>query len=250
MDDLKNKLEDEFGVKQLPEISAWRIQRLDICYAWKLLSNEDAHLALATMKPYELPRKNQVVYDTTIKFAGYSYSATFYLKHEEFLAKDCQELTKWGFGSFAEHITKLSEGVLRFEVSMHKPKLDTFFGKDIFYEDIMDTERMQSILRTFLTEITSTTDHSLMDLAKVSRLITNESTRRQAWDNWCFYRAHSSSNPIDREMLKLLPRATRYTKLKRLKELGVGVYDQDNNLAFAFDIPSPYEVVDTQINND
>lgn len=250
LDDLKKRLEKTFGVKQFPEYYLWRIQRLDICYAWKFNSNEDARLALATLKPYELPRKDQVIYDTTVWYKGNSFSSKFYLKHEEFLQGDYKELKKWEGGQFADHILPISNGVLRFEVELRKGKLDSLFKKDIYYDDIMDTEKIQSLLRQFLADIIKTSNATLMDLAKVSRLINFSSTRRQAWEQWSFYRVYSSNNPVDREMIKLLPRATFYTKLKQLKELGVGVYDQDNSLSFSFDIPSVHEVNEAQINDE
>lgn len=246
LDDLKNRLEDAFEISTLPDYSMWRIQRLDICYAWKFNSNDEARLALATMKPYELPRKDQVIYDTTIWYKGNSFSSKFYLKHDEFLQGDYRELTKWGDKEFAEDVLQMSDGVLRFEIEMRKGKLDSLFKKDIYPSDIMDTDKIYVLLRQFLSDLTKTTDVSLMDLVKVFRLITSGSTRRQAWELFSFYRIYSSSNPIDREILKLLPKATYYTKVKQIKALGVGIYDQDNKLAFAFDIPSLYEVNDAQ----
>jgi II/X family phage/plasmid replication protein len=250
LDDLKNRLEDEFGIKQLPECYAWRIQRLDLCYAWKLNSNEDARLALATMKPYGLPRKELVIYDSTIWNKGNTYSVKFYLKYNEFLQGDYKELTKWGHGPFAEHVLRISEGVLRFEVELRKGKLDGQFKKDVYYEDIMDTEKIQALLRLYLSTLTNNTSTTLMNLTKVSRLLNSSGTRRQAWDQWSFYRLYTSNNPVDHEMLKLLPRATFYSKVKQLKELGVGIYDQDNKLSFYFDIPSLYEVSETQIHDE
>lgn len=246
LDDLKNRLEDAFEIVQLSDYSLWRVQRLDICYAWKFNSNEEARLALATMKPCELPRKDQVIYDTTIWYKGNSFSSKFYLKHDEFLQGDYRELTKWGDIPFAEDIVRMSNGVLRFEVEMRKGKLDSVFKKDMYPQDIMDTDKIQILLRQFLSDITKTTDTLLMDLVKVFRLITSGSTRRQAWELLSFYRVYLSNNPVDREILKLLPKATFYAKVKQIKALGVGIYDQDNRLVFAFDIPSIYEVSDAQ----
>lgn len=246
LDDLKNRLEDAFEIAKLPDYSTWRIQRLDICYAWKFQSNEEARLALATMKPYYLPRKDQVIYDTTIWHKGNSFSSKFYLKHDEFLQGNYRELTKWGDGPFAEDVLQMSDGVFRFEVEMRKGKLDSVFKKDVFPQDIMDSEKIYVLLRQFLSDITKTTDTTLMDLAKVFRLITVGSTRRQAWELLSFYRIYSSGNPVDREIVKLLPKATFYAKVKKLKSLGVGIYNQDNRLVFAFDIPSMYEVSDAQ----
>lgn len=242
LDDLKNRLEDVFKIPKLPEYSEWRIQRLDICYAWKLHSNEDARLALATMKPYQLPHKDQVIYDTTVWHKGYTFSVRFYLKHEEFLQGDYKELTKWGDGPFAEDVLRMSDGVLRFEAELRKGKLDSLFKRDIYPKDIMDAGELQGLLRQFFVDLTKSSTASLMNLAKAARLINSSSTRRQAWEHWSFYRIYSSSNPVDQHMLKVLPKATYYAKVKKLRELGVGVYDQDSKLNFSFEIPSVYEV--------
>jgi len=249
LDDLKNVLEDRFSVI-LPDYNLWRIQRLDICYAWKLPSNEDAHLILAAMKPYSLPRKDQVDYPTTIWHKGNTFSVRLYLKHEEFFQGDYKELVKWGDGQFASNVLRMSEGVLRFEVELRKGKLDSLFKKDIYPKDIMDINAMQSILCQFLVDLVKTTDPKLMTLATIAHLIQSGSTRRQAWEHWSFYRIFSSSNPVDQQMVKVLPKATYYAKVKKLRALGVGVYDQDNKLDFSFEIPSIYEVSDAEGQGD
>ncbi|MCL4200541.1 hypothetical protein KJZ67_04365 [Patescibacteria group bacterium] len=246
LDDLKNVIEDKFSVK-LPDYTQWRVQRLDICYAWQFRSNEEAHQALTVFKPYMLPRKDQQVYDTTIKYKGFSSSTTFYLKHEEFRDNAYRELVLWGDGDFANKMLELSKGVLRFEVVMHKQKLDSVFKRDIYPHDIMDTEYIFTLLRQHLSDIIKTSNPEVYDLSKSSRLINSCSSPRKGWELWSFYRIFSSTNPVDQQMMKLLTRSTYYLKLKQLKELGVGILDQDTGLQFSFDIPSLNAVSNAEV---
>lgn len=153
LDDLKNVLEDKLSVK-LPDYSTWRIQKLDICYAWQFRSNEEAHLALSLFKTYLVSRKNQHVWDTTIKHKGFSSSTIFYLKHEEFHDNDYKELKLWGDLDLAEEVFKMSVGVLRVKVTMRKQKLDALFHQDIFFKDIIDKEKIYYLLRDHLSDVT------------------------------------------------------------------------------------------------
>lgn len=247
LDDVKNVLEDTFSVTELPEPRYWRIQRLDICYTWQFATNDLAHTALMTLMSSTLPRKSQQLFDTTIRFQGTSSNSYFYLKHEEFVNNDFRELLKWGDFDFANDMKEKSNGVLRFEVSMRKQKLDSIFKQNIYPPDIQDEALLIKLLNENLDQILKLRDHSLVPLKTVHDMIFSSSTPRKGWELWTFYRQYSSTNPFDKKALSLLPRSTYYTKLKQLRALGVGLYDQETAMQFSFDIPSIYAVSNAEV---
>jgi len=265
LDDLRNQLNDYFNVTFV-EWEVWTIQRLDVCYGWRFPSQELARIAIARLKPYGLPSKGTVCYDTSITTTGVSSKVRFYLKQDEVKAHDYQKYHKLpksfttyteeekklgivhdGFRPFAEKILAFSEGVLRFEIELKKEKLDSLFKIALLIEDITD-DMLLDILQKYLSEFLAGVNGKIQSSAEAyETLIGYFPDRRKALEIWEFYRLYTSLDPIDKEALKLMPRSTYLRKLKQLKESGIGISEQGMHSSFVFEIPSMYEVQDIVI---
>jgi hypothetical protein len=74
----------------------WTIQRLDICYAWKFNTQEEAYLAFLVLNPFDYSRKNKVSFDTSFESMGSSFDFKGYLKLDEFKKHDFKRFHKLG----------------------------------------------------------------------------------------------------------------------------------------------------------
>lgn len=138
---------DAFGV-DFPSYETWIVQRLDICYAWRFNTQEDAYLAFLTLNSFAYPRKNKVAYDTSFEEKGISFDFKGYLKFEEFQKHDFKRFLKMKRMDLAYDFRELARNVFRIELSMRKKKLQTYFKKKkLTYKDVNDTELLQNILR-------------------------------------------------------------------------------------------------------
>lgn len=125
---LKRIFEREWKLT-LPPIENWQISRLDVCYAWKVPSQDLAQQLLDSCKQLNFPWKKPTIYSTAIQFPGKTYTVKLYLKLPEFRRHDKKALLKLAnnledendFNQLKNHIEYLeniAEGVIRFEVGL------------------------------------------------------------------------------------------------------------------------------------
>lgn len=90
---LKKLLEKRLHCR-FPNTVNWQVWRLDVCYSWRLPSQQLAQQLLDSLKRIKYPRKIPIIFETTIIFTGATYTFKFYLKHPEFRKNDMKALIK------------------------------------------------------------------------------------------------------------------------------------------------------------
>lgn len=120
---LKNNLQAQLHCRFV-EVFEWRVFRVDICYAWRVPNQAIAQQLLDSLKRIHYPRKQPILYPTTIQFTGKTYSLKFYLKHPEFMRHDRKILLKQKADlQWISHLEELSLGVLRCEATLRQKYL-------------------------------------------------------------------------------------------------------------------------------
>jgi hypothetical protein len=122
----KREFESQFGLRhnRLSPVLDWEVDRADVCYAWRMPSQDICHLFLNSLKHLHFPRKKPVIHDTSIFFSGGTFSLKAYEKLPEFRAHDLREMVKAGLS--LEYINELeakATGVLRIEATLRKQYL-------------------------------------------------------------------------------------------------------------------------------
>lgn len=109
------------GENELPPVGDWELARADVCYAWKLPSQERAKEFLNALKGIKFPWKQRILYTDTILFPGATYSLKFYLKLPEFKKHDLRTLIKQKASlEWINYLEHLADGVLRVEATLRK----------------------------------------------------------------------------------------------------------------------------------
>lgn len=91
---IHKSLVDRFG--DFPHYMTWKLQRLDLCYSWRLASQDEAAEALEILKTFDYPRKFKFLFPESVMWKGRAYSVKFYLKHPEFIRHDRKKLIESG----------------------------------------------------------------------------------------------------------------------------------------------------------
>jgi hypothetical protein len=237
---------DTFGV-DFPSYETWIIQRLDICYAWRFNTQEDAYLAFLTLNSFTYPRKNKVAYDTSFEEKGISFDFKGYLKFEEFQKHDFKRFLKMKRMDLAYDFRELARNVFRIELSMRKKKLQTYFKKKkLTYKDINDTELLQNILREHFSSYTKRIDPKVMLENKILARLFSCYKASKALNLYSFYQSWNHPKPSIRKQnrsayKKRLNPSSLWRKHHDLALAGVGII-ADKYFSFDFSIPSPQVV--------
>lgn len=121
---LKQLLEKRFKLTRcrLASLDSWQVSRVDCCYAWKFPTQVMAQQVLESLKRLHYPRKKPHIHDTSITFAGATYTVKFYLKLPEFRNHDMKALIKEKASlEWVNHLEEKAAGVLRYEATL-RPK--------------------------------------------------------------------------------------------------------------------------------
>ena len=234
---LRSNLINYFDVL-IVDIDKWEIERLDICYAWKLERHEYAEELMQIIRNYNFPRKRTHVYESSVMFIGKTYSVKFYLKQEEFYKHD---FNKWKNKDIelAYNLYEWSEGVVRFEVTLRKTALKDILKRDkIYYTDLTE-ELILERLNYYFNKVT----HSygkMMTTRDVIKELRLHHSDEQSLKIWQFYRLWNSEIPEDREILKKsYSRSTVWRMLSWLKEAKIGLPSDSFKRNIDLVIPSP-----------
>lgn len=236
---LQNRLQDYFG--SFPPYKEWRVERLDICYAWKFQDQRAAYHALTVLKAFDYPRKQKHIYNSSVQWTGRSYSLKFYLKLDEFQAHGLKELKNTFFSG---EVLKLADGVLRFEVTCRKQQIEELFSrKNIYISDLSDNDFIETALEHFLGKLLSNLNpHTTNNIDVINRL-TRTFSKRKAQLLWSFYKEWFSKDTYSRQILKdNYCQSTIWRKKRDLALANVGLPSEDVPLDFTLDIPSVHVV--------
>jgi hypothetical protein len=245
--EIKSGLEKYFSV-QLPSLNEWIVNRLDICYAWRLRSREELLTALTILKPYYLPRKKFTIRDTSIDYRGTTNLLRIYFKEDELInSKEIRNIKKWGYTANADKLLALAQNVLRYEVEIRDPKLkDVFHLSQVKVPDILNKQKLTDILNLNLSSLIKSTDKGVVSSLEVlNRMQIHITNPRKLIGIYCFHKLLSSNNPADKLVLDMFSKATKNKYLNQLIDCDIGLYDQSYKFRFNFSIPSEYEVGDS-----
>jgi len=148
---------------QLPALADWEVFRMDLCVNYQL-PNINLDRLLDFISSLEYPRKRKNSYNGTTYFIGSSYSCKFYDKAQEVHQNDLKKVQNL---MLRNEIIKLSQGVLRFEITGKKKFLQTWLKKDKLYLSDFDNEKITNKLNQTINTI-----FYKMDTNKVKKLNT------------------------------------------------------------------------------
>jgi II/X family phage/plasmid replication protein len=252
---IKDDLERYFGI--FPDIQYWEIMRIDICYAWKFLSQDIAERVLELIRSYKMTKKKIYNYDSSIFQKGSTYSIKWYLKKPEFYYHDFPYLLKKYKESYAYEIANFSEGVLRFEVTMRHIHLQRVLGKQqILYTDITDDLCFALLEKYFIKFFKGKIPKFMNNQTVLNKLIIRYPPQKVLKDGrvkysrvaLIAYEYYLTINAMDalekKKYLELKSKKTIYRLDNQLRQAGVGLPNEKNlHLSeFDFSIPSPYAV--------
>lgn len=233
---LWEKLDDYFG--SFPVKEKWEIQRLDLCYAWKLKSQHDAEMVADILKNFDFPAKKKYVYDTSVMYQGATYSLKFYLKYDEFFRHDFKDLKKYGDTlDFAYKVLDISRGVIRFEATLRQKYLAYHFGKkDIYLIDI-NSDILYKELKLLFQKYLKGFNMAYQDKKEIKeRLFVEFGPQKgaQLWKFYVFYLHEGEDGVKD-----VYAYSTKRQYIRELIQAGVSLSFEDlNQLKFKLDIPS------------
>lgn len=232
---LQDKLREHFG--SFPPYKEWRVERLDICYAWRFQDQRAALHAISVLKAFDYPRKQKHIYNTSVQWSGRTYSLKFYLKLDEFQVHGLKEL-KDKF--FSGEVLKLADGVLRFEVTCRKAQLyELFDKKEIYISNLKDEDFVVTALNHFLRKLLSNLNPHTTNNIEVLNRLRKTFSNRKAQLLMHFYKEWYSNDVYDRQILKeAYCQSTIWRKKHDLSIAGVGLPATDVPLDFSLDIPS------------
>lgn len=227
--------------QNFPPIEKWNVQRVDLCYAWKYEDQEKAVQAIRSLHTLDYDRKSKTIIDDNIMFKGSSYSIKFYLKHPEVFKHDYKILKLQGNQELAERVLNVSQGVLRFEITMRKDALVNHFERNVNINDIT-TEFIFNRFDFYLNKLMgiSNTSNYLQNRKKLIMMYgSTKAGHLLLFLN--FYQTHGK-----KEIKSFFDRATIYRNIKLLKKANISLVDLSGS-QIELRIPSP-QVVNFQDN--
>ncbi len=248
---IQNVLRYRFGY--FPSFHVWSIERVDLCYAWKFPEKTTVEEILTILKTFDYPRKIKYTYIEAVMWRGRSYSLKFYLKEKEFLKHDFRELCKRTDNSnYAYNLLKLSEGVLRYEITFRKTMVKKLFSSSIkgriTYVNLLNEEYLIKILNHHLNLLFSNLDRKATNDRDVLSKLKCKYPRKKAIRLFEFYNLYYSKKEYDRKLEKDNYHPTTIWRKKRdLVNAGVGIPQSNIPFPFTLDIPSPLTINDQNV---
>ena len=246
---VKRVIETYYNV-ELPSYDTWVLQRLDVCYAWRLACEDDTKHALFTLASYEYPRKKKtIIADESLTYWGTSSKVKFYRKHPEFKAHSFGR-PKQGTYKYTNKMNLLNActGVFRFEVTMFKKQIQQTFGEDETFYNVINHDNIESLLIYFLSQLVKTEYFSSIDVSDVYQKLEDAFGKKKAVNLFQFYNTWFCENK-DREkrnrllLDKALCTQTIKTRLDSISEAGIGIIDATmKDINFDLSIPSDLAV--------
>jgi len=208
-------------------IDNWIVQRVDYSYVWKFDNAMQALWILQNMAKFQYPRKDLTIRDTSVTINGTSERMIFYLKHDEYVDVTYKKLLKIQ-PRLAEFLSEESKNTLRFEIVHMKAKLNSIFGREVTYKEVLGEEYIINTLNTALKTFCNSNTLISMTWHEAVALIYSQLPSREAFNIFGFicmyYPFDMAQRDYNREILKLnCSPSTIYKYKEKLKELGVGI---------------------------
>lgn len=227
-----------------PPYKTWTVQRLDMCYAYKLSAQPEALTVFEYLTRLSYPKKSFHLYEKeTIIFGARTFSVKFYMKQPEFRKFGYKDLVMNGFDKLAHEALDLSEGVLRFEITLRKMKLNTIAKKEG-----LKVFTVQNLLndKLYLNTLNESLDVLFKGLKKksmpydriVSKLLKNFN-KDKPLKLFNFNTNYFSPDPAIRQAVKkLCNKSTIKRYFDDLKFAGIGFGVSDESINFDLSIPN------------
>jgi hypothetical protein len=207
--------------------NSWLIRRLDLCWIWKLASQDQAEQFMEVLKLLKYHAKTkQYKYPTSVSFVCQDYTNKFYLKFPEYIKHDFKALKEQGKLDLAYQVLNKAKGVLRYEVTLRSGKIAQLFG-ELNLETLPNYD-LKSIMRIFLDKLLKmdTTTSGSWDASLALIKMYGAAKGRILYQFWS---AYYSDNEIDRKViLDNYSRSQIYRNLADIKKAGVGVKYKEN----------------------
>lgn len=235
-------LSDFFG--SFPDVDTWVVQRLDLCYAWKLFSDDQAQTVLSVLRSFSIGRKDTINFESSIMWKGSDWSAKYYMKSPEFYVHDFRLLHRdVRYFDLAYNLLESSKGVIRFETTLRAKQLERDFTKrEVLVSDLTE-QKVKSLLDYYFKKTIRNRSGDLMTSNEVVDLLNKYYTPIKAMHLWQFYELYHDNNPEKRLLLKRrFDRTTIWRCLRDLTNAGVGLPGGNVFKEFSLSIPSEYVV--------
>jgi II/X family phage/plasmid replication protein len=227
-----------------PVTYTWLIERIDLCYAWKMETQEMAEHVMRLLKNIEISKQKKIYYEESVMWKTQATCTKFYLKLPEYYKHDYKELKKLNYEVYAERMLQYANGLIRFEVTLRKLGIKQEFGINKLYlqSDKINTVQVTKILNKFLNKFIYT--HNLVDTPdtafnKLAYLFDNKKCLRL----YAFRNLWFSKDSKDRLKVKhSLSRVQIYRNLRDLAGAKVGMENAKDYKNISLTIPSPYVI--------
>lgn len=225
----------------LPVVDEWQLYRVDFCYAWKFYDDTTALRVIEYLKNRQYKRKKLATYESSAMFVGTESSAKFYMKGPEVYRHDFKRI-KLRDIDYASNLLDLARGVVRFEVTYRRRKIEREFGGRILFEVLFSRDNIYNILQKELYNILGTAHTSMNTAEAFDRFRQYPATK--ALKLYFFYRALLSPDPTDKLALKQIPYSTRQRYKAIINKLHLGIPEEHTRGFVDLSIPSAYSVGD------
>ncbi len=226
-----------FGI--FPELNKWILQRVDLCYSWKLKNEEDSTNAISILKTLSFSRKQPYSRAESIMYIGSAYSVKFYQKYKEFFKHDYKDMLKEGKLDEATELLLFSKGILRFEASLKRKQVDFEFGERSNYEVLLDQELLIRLLNKYLGKYFNNLSPKTMEEKDIEKKLIERYGKTKGIQLFQFYNMYFSETEWYKQSLRNNYHRTQITtKLKDIAKANVGISNQNLALGFEFAIPS------------
>jgi len=244
LEKVKVTVEGYFNVK-LPPIIEWVVQRLDICYAWRLATQEIAEKAIITLSSYSFPRKKKnVIENESVIYHGNPCTVKFYLKQPEYKAHSMGKLKKWTYAYTNAHkMLDACTGILRFEVSMKKKQIKQDFCAEEINYTYLTHETIENLLKSYLSNLVKSTNFKTIDITEIFPLLETKYGKKQAMNLFQFFCTWFNEDKTREKLNRFLLdnkmcSSTIRKRLDLLKGADVGIITTEKELTFDLSIPS------------
>jgi II/X family phage/plasmid replication protein len=232
---LNNILKEYFG--SFPSFKKWIITRIDLCYAWKLETEERAERILDVLQNFEFSKKKKSVYDTSVMYVGKTFSLKFYLKYPEYFKHDFKYIRDNGFLDLAYNTLERSRGIIRFEVTLRSQYLRYHFEERNVMIKHMTEDRLWDIMVSLFTKYMMGFPLKYSSRKQIKEELQSYYGVKKGGRLWIFYVYLISEG---KENLKeIYAQSTIWQYLRELRDIGIPLSYQDIKFKdFNLSIPS------------